>query len=259
MKRGAWSPRYRPSASGWVYPNSREILAEAFFGVAEEETTDRTGLGPFSRPSLMGVSQRLYGSFAGKAEATDPPEVIDVTDTLSVSLTESVAVIGTIAVTDTLSVQVTEAVEMFKAIEATDTLSVNAGDVASLLQNEAKAVTDTWSVAVTDAGAVEATTTQSNLHGRPIRRKTLRLRGKRLPDDDPAPELELPTPSPGPTAIPVALRATSPPVEPLAKYVRKAQAEADAVEREIAALLAKVIRAEQQEEEEILMLLSELD
>jgi hypothetical protein len=157
VKRGAWSPRYRPSASGWVYPNSREILAEAFFGAAEEETTDRTGLGPFSRPSLMGVSQRLYGSFAGKAEATDPPEVIDVTDTLSVSLTESVAVLVTIAVTDTLSVQVTEAVEMFKAIEATDTLSVNAGDVASLLQNEAKAVTDTWSVAITDAGSVEAT------------------------------------------------------------------------------------------------------
>lgn len=221
-----------------------------------EISDSRANIGPFSRPSLAGVSQRRYGSFAGKVG--DAFEV-SVTDTLSVSLTESVANFVSSALTDTLSVQVTEAVEMFKAIAATDTLSVSAGDVAELFQSEDKAVTDTWSVTLTDAGAVEATDAQSNLHGRPVKRQTLRLRGRRLPDDDPVPAIELPPPPPGPAAIPVALRATSPPVEPLSKYVRKAQDDADAVEREIAALLAKVIRAEQQEEEEILMLLSALD
>ena len=97
------------------------------------------------------------GAFDVALSAVAGTNEVDVTDTLSVSLTESVENFVSSALTDTLSVQVTEAVEMFKAIEATDTLSVALTDVAELFQSEDKAVTDTWSVTVTDSGAVEAT------------------------------------------------------------------------------------------------------
>lgn len=178
----------------------------------EPAANDRTGLGPFSRLALAGVSQRRYGSF-DKSGVTP----VNVVDTLSVSIS----------------------------------------DVAEL--TALAAVTDTLTVALTDSATAQAVIADA-LRGRGRNRKTLRLRGRRISDDDPpAAGVEIPPTQSGPTAIPVALRATARPVEPLAKYVRKAQDDAYAVEREIAALMAKAMRAEQDEEDEIFMLLDLLD
>lgn len=180
-------------------------------------TQERTGLGPFSRPSLNGTSQQLYGSFAGKVGEAF---AVDVTDTLSVAVTESVENFVTSSVTDTLSVDVTEAVEMFKAIAVTDTLSVDAGDVAAvdavyqektatdtlsvtltdvaeLLEFEDKTATDTLSVALTDNAAVEATDAPEDAQAESVggyRADILRQRKRKRKADDDEPPPAAPPP-----------------------------------------------------------------
>jgi len=119
----------------------------------QDNSTPRPDIGPFSRLGLAGVSQRLYGSFAGKTGDAFP---VTATDTLSVAVTESVQPINSqLAVTDTLSVAVTDAVTLLeKRIAVTDTLSVGLTDTSSLLQSENKTVSDTLTVALADAATV---------------------------------------------------------------------------------------------------------
>lgn len=123
-----------PIADGWAISRTNRDPSIPNLPLETLATTDRTGFGPFSRLGLAGVSQQLYGSFAGKVGDSF---AVDVTDTWAVSSTETTESLTLSALTDTWSVSLADTAELLAAAEVTDTWTVSVTDSAEVAEVEA--------------------------------------------------------------------------------------------------------------------------
>lgn len=119
----------------------------------EEGTFPRPDDGQFSRPSLMGTMQRVYGDFT-KA-AVDFAE-ITASDTASLSATEGPLDYQEITTYDTASLSVSEVLSRLNFLGVTEAFGLTVSEAVSLIQNGVanKPVSDTASLSLTESVAI---------------------------------------------------------------------------------------------------------
>lgn len=112
----------------------------------------------FTQLSPGGGPQRLYGSFSSRVALSI--QSITVSDTASLSATESPVDSQEIATTDTARLSASESTQLFNFQAATDTASLSVSETISLVITgvTAKTASDTASISTTETTALAITT-----------------------------------------------------------------------------------------------------